>query len=125
MPLFICNIFKCKFKSCLRNSLHFLWKKFILNINLELILHNISCGVKRIPPNVQTNISNIYRITITTYCNYIFVVLPISNDLASWRNGIASDCDMNGTLPLPRVRVLATPLSFFNFSFFFFLNGFL
>ena len=58
MPPFICNIFKCKFKSCLRNSLHCLWKKFILNIDLELILHNISCGVKRIPPNVQTNISN-------------------------------------------------------------------
>ena len=31
--------------------------KIILDINLELILHNISCGVKRIPPNVQTNIS--------------------------------------------------------------------
>ena len=36
-------------------------EKFILTINLELILHmhNISCGVKRIPPNVQTNISNV------------------------------------------------------------------
>ena len=26
MPLFICNIFKCNFKSCPRDSLHFLWK---------------------------------------------------------------------------------------------------
>ena len=59
MPAFICNIFKCNFKSCPRDSLHFLWEKFILDINLDLILHNISCGVKRIPPNVQTNISNV------------------------------------------------------------------
>ena len=49
MPLFICNIFKCKFKSCLRSSFHFFLEKFFLNINLELILHNISCGVKEIP----------------------------------------------------------------------------
>ena len=59
IPHFICNIFECKFKSCPRDSLHILWKKFILNINLELILHYISCGVKRIPPNVQTNISKL------------------------------------------------------------------
>ena len=49
MTLFICNIFKCKFKSCLRSSFHFFLEKFFLNINLELILHNISCGVKEIP----------------------------------------------------------------------------
>ena len=42
---FICNI---KFKSCLRSSLYYLSKKFFLNIKLELILHNISRGVKKI-----------------------------------------------------------------------------
>ena len=75
MPLFIRNIFKCKFKSCLRSSLHFLWKKFILNINLELILHNISGGVKRIPPNVQRNISNIgIQFTIQLNVSLVFMV---------------------------------------------------
>ena len=45
---------------------HFM-KKFILNINLELILHYISRGVKRIPPNVQTNISNLYtKLTVSS-----------------------------------------------------------
>ena len=72
------------------------------------------------------NVSHIYiglllLHTVTIY----FVVLPISNVSASWRNGIASDFDMSGTLPLPWVRVPATPLSFFNFSFFFFFNGLL
>ena len=59
------------------------------------------------------NVSHIYiglllLHTVTIY----FVVLPISIVLASWRNGIASDFDMSGTLPLPWVRVPATPLSF-------------
>ena len=46
-------------------------EKFILTINLELILHmhNISCGVKRIPPNVQTNISNLDSRSISTTYN--------------------------------------------------------
>ena len=73
--LVICNIFKCNFKSCPRDSLHFLWKKFILNINLDLILHNISCGVKRIPPNVQRNISNIgIQFTIQLNVSLVFMV---------------------------------------------------
>ena len=72
-----------------------------------------------------TNVSHIYiglllLHTVTIY----FVVLHTSNVSASWRNGIASDFDMSGILPLPWVRVPATPLSFFNFSFFFF-NGLL
>ena len=67
IPHSICNTFECKFKSCPRDSLHILWKKFILNINLELILHYISRGVKRIPPNVQTNISNLYtKLTVSS-----------------------------------------------------------
>ena len=54
---------------------HFLWKKFILNINLDLILHNISCGVKRIPPNVQRNISNIgIQFTIQLNVSLVFMV---------------------------------------------------
>ena len=57
MPLFTCNISKYKFKSCLRDSFQSLLKIFIPNINLQLILQNISRGVKRIPPNVQTSIS--------------------------------------------------------------------
>ena len=64
------------------------------------------------------NVSHIYiglllLHTVTIY----FVVLPISKVSASWRNGIVSDFDMSGTLPLPWVRVPATPLSFFNFFF--------
>ena len=65
--LFICNIFKCKIKSCLRDSLHFYGK----NIDLELILHNISCGVKRIPPNVQTNISIVATSTYIEMQNFV------------------------------------------------------
>ena len=80
------------------------------------------------PPAVSSSPGNstfffqffIFFYTVTIY----FVVLPMSNVSASWRNGIASDFDMSGTLPLPWVRVPATPLSFFNFSFFF-LNGLL
>ena len=55
---FICNK---KFKSCLRDSLYYLSKKLFLNIKLEFILHNISCGVKKIIENVKTNISKVGR----------------------------------------------------------------
>ena len=37
------------FKSCLRSLFRLFLETFFLNINLELILHNISCGVKEIP----------------------------------------------------------------------------
>ena len=42
------QLFFYNFKSCPRDSFHFFFGKFYLNINLELILHNISCGVREI-----------------------------------------------------------------------------
>ena len=58
MRAFIFTQFIFRFKSGLRDSPCYLLKKFSLNINLELILHNISRGHKEIKENVQTSISN-------------------------------------------------------------------
>ena len=64
-----------------------------------LILQKITLRLLKVSLDFFSFFFSIFHFffTVTIY----FVVLPISNVLASWRNGIASDFDMSGTLPLP------------------------
>ena len=67
---------------------------WVWDVFSEFLLEN------RVPTSADFNTFPIRIFLLHTVTIY-FVVLPISNVLASWRNGIASDFDMSGTLPLP------------------------
>ena len=58
-----CNLYSIllyvNLKIYLTDWTHHILKNFILNIKLESILHNISCGISKIMENVKTSISNV------------------------------------------------------------------